>query len=167
MELSKEELKVIKREMRGGKILFFILILFLILFDIIYFNLKNTNVSVLILCNILFVLIGWFIERKINIKFYKDIKSNKKISVIKKLQDKISEPHYDPSYQVLQSNVFSMFFSNFSRKEVLPYQKFTLIIENKKYHLHNDTFDTLKKGDLIEISLTEHSQTVLEIKKIT
>jgi hypothetical protein len=160
-KLTQQDKKILKYEKRMGYVFAGIILTFGILLNIIFIATNHEREGLLILVRawsllllIDFVIVGlssltaFLMNKKIN----KDLSIGIKIITTEKIEWKEHKIDYEVG-------------SGWGRREMKPYSKYILILKGIEYDVEKELFDSVEKGNFVEIHNAKYSETLLEIKK--
>jgi hypothetical protein len=163
MELTKQDIKILKYEKRMGYVFAGIILSFAFLFNLFFIATNHERVglfillktrSLLLLIDLIIICLSFFIAFLMNRKINKDLRIGEKVVTIEKIEWKEHKIDYEAGSASLG-------------QKMKPYSKYILVLKGIEYNVEKELFNNVEKGYFVEIHSAKYSNTLLEIKKIT
>ena len=153
MELTKEDIKTLKYEKRIGFVFALLIFGFGGVFSLFFYAIDDFFYSQLIgLSTVLLIfLTPMLINRKVN----KDMKMGIKFVRKEKIEEKVYRTLYEAG------SAYPLPFWG----KMKPFPGYFLIIKRIEYNVEKELFESVEKGDIVEIYEGIHSGILLGIKK--
>ena len=158
--LTEKDIKVLKYQCRMGYVIpAMIFIIGTIVSVAIYESLFNTesnalNIEILVILASGFFALSFLISYKMNHKYLKDIRFNRKVVETKIIQKKESKSDYEAGSGTM-----------YIGEEMKGYDSFSIIVENYRYRVDKDLFMSSKEGDEILFNYAPISRYLISIER--
>lgn len=163
LQLTEKDIKELKFQCRMGYVLPFIIFILgtfiLGAFFELYFNTNKEGLNLKIdsLIVLGFAIFSMLLSYIMNRKYYSDIRSNEKVSVIKTIQRKIEKKDYEAG----SGNMTTLPHNN----PMIEFIRYDLIVENTKYRIDKELYEMCSDGDEVLFYYAPKSKYLLSIEK--
>jgi len=156
MQLSNEDIKILKYEKRIGFVLPGLIFCGLLFYDFFYITLSNeylSTINLTIIINIIILSVCLLMNYLINRKVDADLNLNFKEIVIEILQKKEDGISYEAGSGMIKG------------QQMRPSEKYFFIIDYYRYEVEKTLYHSINEGDNIKMHITKNSKTLLKIEK--
>lgn len=165
-KITDKEIKILKIENRVSYIFCILAFLFTALANLlIYLTIGKINLLTIIIdiaISIIAILLVYIINKPRN----KDITNRIKTFELKEVLETRKEVDYEAGSGALYLPVFAKLCSKFWGQSMRSYDKYVLILTSDRTEIHTidkELFQTIKKGDLVEVYYSKYGNTFLGI----
>lgn len=166
MKLSSEDIKELKYEKRFGFIFPAMIIAFAVLLNTLYFLTQpEPNMVYVILINTAVVLLSLLLNYKMNHKLNMDLREGIKIPKRAKVQNKEHTTSSEAGSGMLYIPILGDLFPQLWGQKMRPKGYYSLIINNARYEVDKNIYESVSQGDQVDIYYAENSNSQLGIEK--
>jgi hypothetical protein len=168
MELTKQDRKILKYEKRVGHVFAGIILTFGILLSLIFFATNHERDgllillkawSLLLLMDLIIISLSCLTAFLMNRKVNKDLNAGIKIVTTEKIEWKEHKIDYEAGRGSLYIPGLGDMFPKLWGQKMRPYSKYILILKGIEYNIEKELFDSVEKGDFVEIHNAKYSET--------
>jgi hypothetical protein len=163
MELTKEDKKILKYEMRLGFVFSFLVLAFGVLFNIPFFAFKryNLNLTEILLIDLLIICLSILILYFMNRKLVKDLKDGTKKIKTETVIRKEEKVVYAAGSGALYIPVLADLIPGLFRQEMNSRKKYFFYINNNRFDVDQSIYEKVNEGGLVEMYYSQYSDTLL------
>lgn len=166
MNLSNEDIKIIKNEKRVGYVFSGLILAFGGIGNIVYWVSETEKVFIIIaLINLLLIAASFLIPFFMNRKYNLDLKEGEKIVKTEIIQKKGMITDYEVGSGSLYIPILGDLFPKLWGQKMKEIQKYTVILNGTAQQIEKNLFEIVNEGDGIEMHFSKHSQILLKIQK--
>ena len=164
--LTSQDIEKIKTEKRLGKIISSILIVLGLFFTFLYAVVVgfDVNYPVLLIINAAVILLAVVVSLLINKEYNKDLRTNTKTVLKRKIESLRIEDAYEAGSGALYIPIIGDLFPKLWGQKMRKLKKHIAVANNFEYELNEELYNKLKEGEFLNIHFAEASALVLQFE---
>jgi len=158
MELTKQDIKILKHEKRLGFVFAGAILTFGLIFNIIFIatpNYEKDRLLLLLFIDLPIIVLSYLTAFLMNRNINKDLRERIKIITTGKIERREHQIDYEPGSAMPAPGM----------REMKAYSKYILILKGIEYDVEKELFEDVKEGDTVEIHNSKYSDILLGVKK--